>query len=421
MKKWFKLSIVIVVVAAVSTISYSFLQTEESDDIFVSPTIGDFELTVTCTGEIQAKNSIKIKGPKEVMNFGIYNMTIQKMIPEGTVVKKGDFVAELDKSALMKKIQETELNIQQQESKFLENQLDSALNLSGARDEVQNLKFSLEEKMLQKEQSRYEPPAIIRQAEMDYDKTMRNYNRSIENYGTKVQKAITELSIANTDLTKEKRKMDNIMELFSQFTVYAPADGMVIYRKDRRGRRTKEGGEISAWYPIVAELPDLKNLESITYVNEIDIRKVKKGQQVNIGLDAIPDKKLKGEVINVANIGEQLEGSDSKVFETLIKIIDSDSTLLPAMTTSNEILIAREENVMQIPLECLHAEEEASFVYLLRNGDFIKQEVETGLINENNVVIKNGILKSDKLYLTLPEEKKDAKISKLKDSPDEKN
>ena len=79
---------------------------------------------------------------------------------------------------------------------------------------------------------------------------------------------------------------------------------------------------------------------STTYVNEVDIRKVAKGQHVNIGLDAFPDKKLSGEVISVANVGEQRPNSDAKVFEVKVVIAESDTTLRPAMSTANEIITA---------------------------------------------------------------------------------
>ena len=89
----------------------------------------------------------------------------------------------------------------------------------------------------------------------------------------------------------------------------------------------------------MAELPNLKHMKSRTYVNEVDIGKVKKDQIVEIGLDGVPDKKLSGKVEYVATIGEQLSNVGAKVYEVMIVIDDSDSTLLPGMSTSNTIFI----------------------------------------------------------------------------------
>ncbi len=69
---------------------------------------------------------------------------------------------------------------------------------------------------------------------------------------------------------------------------------MVIYRRGWDGQKQGVGTEISVWDPIVAELPNLKEMKSKTYVNEIDISKVKVKQEVRIGVDAFPDKKFTG-------------------------------------------------------------------------------------------------------------------------------
>ncbi|MEZ4997192.1 MAG: efflux RND transporter periplasmic adaptor subunit [Bacteroidales bacterium] len=59
---------------------------------------------------------------------------------------------------------------------------------------------------------------------------------------------------------------------------------------------------MSPWDPVVATLPDLSSMISKTYVNEIDVSKVKVGQPVRLTVDAFPEKSYTGEVISVANM-----------------------------------------------------------------------------------------------------------------------
>ena len=178
---------------------------------------------------------------------------------------------------------------------------------------------------------------------------------------------------------------------------------MVVYYRDWSGRRRSVNSTINYWDPQIAELPDLTQMESITYVNEIDIQKVEKGQKVQIGLDANPDKKLEGVVKQVASIGEQRRNSDSKVFEVIISVIDTDTTLRPAMTTSNIISIASVDSVVYIPLECIHTINDTTYVYKISGGNPVLQIVELGLINDNDVIIVNGITRQDEISLSLPE------------------
>jgi hypothetical protein len=154
----------------------------------------------------------------------------------------------------------------------------------------------------------------------------------------------------------------------------------------------------------VATLPDLREMESITYISELDIQKIALGQQVKLKLDANPNKPLSGTVTAVANIGEQRPNSDSKVFEVRIKVIESDTTLRPAMTTSNEILVAKLDSAISIPLECVHTEGATTFVYRKNGGGIVKQEVKLGLINENATVIQSGLGEKDDVLMTAPAE-----------------
>jgi multidrug efflux pump subunit AcrA (membrane-fusion protein) len=290
------------------------------------------------------------------------------------------------------------------ESQYLQTKLDSALALSQARDELVNLTYSEEEKRLAMEQSTYEAPALRRQAEIEYERAQRSYQQAKKNYVTKTQQSIAKTRAAEADLMKERRQMEVYQKTLMEFTIKAPADGMVIYAREWNGTKKIVGSTISAWDPIVATLPDLREMESITYISELDIQKIAAGQPVKLKLDADPNKVLTGSVTSVANIGEQRPNSDSKVFEVHIKVNEADTTLRPAMTTSNEILVAKLDSVLSIPLECVHTEGLMTFVYKKTGRSIVKQEVKLGLINENAGVVLNGVDEKDELLLSVPAE-----------------
>jgi multidrug efflux pump subunit AcrA (membrane-fusion protein) len=139
-------------------------------------------------------------------------------------------------------------------------------------------------------------------------------------------------------------------------------------------------------------------------VNEVDIRKIKKGQKVNISLDAYPEKKLTGFVDAVANVGEQNPRSDAKVFEVNILINEKDTSLRPAMTTGNHILADKLKDVLFIPLECLHAQGDSlSFVFKKNGLSITKTPIKIGATNEDFVVVLSGLLEGEEVLLATPE------------------
>ena len=365
---------------------------------------GDFEIVVTTTGELQAEVSLDIKGPEGLgsrnMRFG--GIKIQDLVAEGTEVKAGDYVATLDRSSVDNSLKD-ELDRQEVlETELLKKQIDTTISLGNLRDDLLNLKFNLEEAQITLEQSVYEPPTTIRQAKISLEKAQRSYEQTLSNYSLKVQQARADIKDTQLQLAKQRRKVAEMQDIISKFIITAPADGMVIYKREWGGAKRKVGSEISPWDPVVATLPDLTSMISKTYVNEIDVSKVKAGQEVRLTVDAFPEKTYTGVVTSVANIGEQLPNTDAKVFEVITKVDGSDPILRPSMTTGNQIITQTFHDVIYIPLETVFATTDSiPFVYK-RDGS--RQVVVLGEANENDVVVEQGLAKGDKLYLTIPEE-----------------
>jgi hypothetical protein len=153
----------------------------------------------------------------------------------------------------------------------------------------------------------------------------------------------------------------------------------------------------------------MSSMMSKTYVNEIDVSKVKTGQHVEIMVDAFPEKSYTGTVTSVANIGEQLPNADAKVFEVLIEVDGSDPILRPSMTTGNKIITKTINDIIYIPLESVQAGADSiPFVYL-KNG--IRQVVVLGESNENNVVVEQGLKPGTQIYLSTPAKPENFKLA----------
>jgi len=400
-KRWLLILIGAIAIVAVMGLLLR-TQGSETSNLYVQPKRGPFRVTVTTTGELKAKNSVKIYGPTGARQIQIYQIKIERLVPEGTVVAQGDFVAELDRSELNTKMNDANLELQKAQSQYEQAMLDTLLNLSKERDNQVNLRYAMEEALLLQEQATFEAPSVKRQAEIDFEKSERGLEQAIENYQTQVKQGSAKMSEVGAELSKAQNKLQMLAEAAQQFTIQAPENGMVVYHRDWQGKKLTTGGMVNVWDPIVAELPDLSVMESITYINEVDIQKISAGQPVEIGLDADPDKRLNGSVARVANIGEQRPNSDAKVFEVAIDVAGADTTLRPAMTTSNTIVVADIPEALYVPLETIHTQDSLTYVFARRSGRTVRQEVHLGLLNENEVIVEDGLTVEDRLYLSLP-------------------
>ena len=414
MKKKMIIAASVLAVVAVAYFVFKETSSENLSEVVVPVNYGNFKVEIETTGELEAKSSVPIMGPNALRNFRIYSLTIQKMVDEGTVVRKGQWIATLDKSEFQGRLQDKQIELDQANSQYVQTQLDTTLQMRLSRDELINLQYNVEEMEIILEQSKFEPPATIKQAEINVEKARRSLNQAKQNYRIKKRQATEQMREVATKLRKVQRDYNDMVAVEESFTIKAPEPGMVIYKKGSDGRQVKEGSQISVWDPTVATLPDLSVMLSKTYVNEVDVRKVQSGQKVEIGLDAFPDKTLRGVVTRVANVGEQRPNSDAKVFQVNIEIKGSDPSLKPAMTTSNKILALEIDSVLFVPLECLHSKDDSiSFVYKKEGLLTVKQEVGIGDQNSDDVVILQGLDMNDRVFLSVPEGLEDVSIAML--------
>ena len=377
---------------------------DERNNLKAVVTKGDFKIEVNTSGELKAKESEDIKGPTGLRSHGIWQIKITDLITEGSYVKAGEYVAQLDKSEVGTKIIAASTEVEKITSEYEQARLDTVIEMMQLKDELLNLTYAIEEKQLIFDQSTYEAPAVRRQSEIDLEKTKRSHSQKANNILLKREQNTAKLRQIQLSLNQEQSTLTRLEELLSELKIIAPKDGMVVYKRTWDGTKITSGSQISVWDPTVATLPDLSKMVTQTYVNEIDISNLKKGLHVSLSVDAFPDKVFTGEVVDVANVGEQLPNSDSKVFEVTVEINEQDTLLRPSMTTNNNILIEELKEVLYIPQEGVFVNDTISYVVVESGIGLKKQKVTLGKTNANYVVVKEALKEGEEILLVKPED-----------------
>jgi multidrug efflux pump subunit AcrA (membrane-fusion protein) len=429
MKRTLIISGIVVTLAIIALVVFNKMTTRKStENLIAEVKKGAFEITVTGAGELIPEKSIDIRGPEFAQTTGddhgsgggqrggggmsmsmgrssdirIMDLKIQDIVPEGTIVKKGDYVAQLDRTSYDNTLKDEYQNLQTLQQNLDMKILDTAVTLTSLRDQIKNQAYSVEDAQITLEQSKYEPPATIHLCEVNLDKAKRSLEQLKKTYKLRMAQTITEINTTKLALEKRQRLVSDIQTYLSKFTITAPADGMVTYKKDRGGSKRKTGSSINPFDMVIATLPDLSTMISKIFVSEIEVAKVEKGQKANVAIDALSDKSFPGKVISVANIGETLPNSDAKMFETLIMLDGTDPSLRPAMTTGNKIIIKTFDDAVYVPTECIQTGADSiPFVYM-RNHT--KRVVLLGDSNDKNTIVEKGLEPGSSVYLITPEE-----------------
>lgn len=398
---WIAIITIVVIVAAV------FIgKSNITGHKFYTVKSGPFELALNTKGEINGKNAVMISLPDQLKNrsLRIYHLKIKDMVAEGTVVKKGGWVATLDAATINQQMQNNRQELDKRRAELNDAKIDSTIQLTKLREELEEFQYDLEYKKLELEQAKYESPAYQRKKQVEFNKTIRQMDKKRRDYELKRLELKTK-TLRIEDKFNEYEDRDKLLkEALMACRVKAPKDGMVMYAKLWGGRKLRVGDDVGMFNPAIANLPDMSVLVSETYVQEIDITKISKGDSVNIKIDALPNKTYSGTISKIANIGQELPGFDTKVFRVLIDMNENGKELKPSMTTDNWIIVENLEDVITIPRTSLFGTNGENYVFIKKDGKTWKQKVSTGRENEEAIIITKGLAIDDKIYTAPPPE-----------------
>ena len=235
-------------------------------------------------------------------------------------------------------------------------------------------------------------------AQLEYDRTVRLLDSKRRNYLMRQNALKLRCLRSEKQLNELTLKDQKYQQALLATQINAPDDGMVIYARKWRGQKTKIGDNVSSSNPVIATLPELTSLQSETYIEEIYISKIHVGDSARVFVDALKNKEILGCISNISNIGQDMNGFDSKVFKIFVLL----SGLKPSMTTNNEVIIEKVENTLVIPLTCLFTENGSQYVYLKESGKIARRNVSTGERNDKVIIIKSGLKENDKILMSKP-------------------
>ncbi len=376
---------------------------------------GLFETSVEATGELKALKALDIKVPEVSFNdeVDIWAMKILSIVEEGKIVKKGDEVAKLEPTEIEENLARVKERLNELYTFVEDAKIDSSLQLSAARENIQKRKDEVIDAELKVEQSVYESKAIQRQTNIEYEKAIRSLVKSERDLITKTQKHKYKIARNQKKVERYENKKRLMEQLRSELTIKSPADGMVIYGIAYNGQKVKVGSRVGRWMPLIATLPDLSTLISEIQVKEIDIAKIKIGQDVKLKIDAFPKKVFDGKIISIANVGQEIPGEFQNGFKVNVELRDINESILPGMTTTNTIITNSIEKAIYVDKTAIRGNDSLRFVLKKDGMSVVRQEVKLGEENEEAYHIVAGLNKGDKVVISTNEAMDDKELIRL--------
>jgi RND family efflux transporter MFP subunit len=374
---------------------------------------GNFLVSITESGELRAKNSISIVSPRVRGNIKIIYL-----IPEGTYVKAGDIVVKFDPTESMNTLQDAQAKLElalSDKEKLVANHKSAQAQWEA---DLKSSELTYELSKLNLEQMKFEAEAKQREAKLNHQKDVLSFERAKKDIQSKIIVQRSELSRADIEIKQRKADLDKAKTEVEQLTLKAPSEGLAVYETNwSTGRKVIVGDNVWGGMPIVT-LPDLSTMESLTYVNEVDVSRVAKNQKVQVRLDAFQDSSFYGTIVDVASLGKSKDNNNPniKVFEIAVGLKGRSAILKPGMTTSNKFIINEIPNVISIPQEAVFEKYGKKLVYIKNGSGFKETSIVTGEKGENLIIIRRGLNQGDLVALRDPTTENESSKKDKKDT-----
>ncbi len=262
----------------------------------------------------------------------------------------------------------------------------------------------------------YTFPKDAEQKLSEYENAIMSYQRQLkENIAEQAQEE-ARFSSAERKFNLERVKLADINEQLEFATIRAELPGMVVYgaadqnqmryRGSSNQEAIQEGATVRERQAILT-IPDMREMAVKTNIHESAVQRVAVGQAVRVGIDAFPDEELTGVVTKVAVVADSANSfmnPDLKVYPTTIKIEGTYDWLRPGMSAEVEILVAKLEDVIYVPVQAVTYWDDLRVVYVDNFGNPERREVEVGTFSDSFIEITAGLRAGDEVLLLPPQQ-----------------
>ena len=170
------------------------------------------------------------------------------------------------------------------------------------------------------------------------------------------EKSLSEQSRVSADANQLRREstLKNQTERLEWTKIKAPMSGIITLLELEVGEIVTSGRSAFSQSPPLMTIVDPSKMVVKTFINEVDMERLKDGQKAKIKVDAYQTKTYEGQVYEISPSGQQQDNIIS--FEVMIEVLGSPEELRPGMSTDVDIITYEEKNVLMVPIDAIISE-----------------------------------------------------------------
>lgn len=353
----------------------------------------DFVRTIRLSGTVEAVESTTVATPR-LAGPTVTSLVITHLVPPGTRVRKGDLLVEFDRQLQVQTALDRRAELTDLDQQILRKQAEE--RAAQARDESE---LQLAESGLARAKLEMLKNEIVAQIQAEknvqaLEQAEARLTQLKQTYALKRQAAEADLEILRIRRGKAEVAMQQAEANAARMEVRSPIAGLAVLRtiwKSSNMAEVQEGDEVRPGVPVV-DIVNPQIMRVRAKVNQADVNELRAGQPVRIGLDAYPALGFDGAVAQISPLAVTSSLSPKlRNFTALVDVHGSHPNLMPDLTASIDVELAREPGVLVVPRDAVRHDGDRATVQVRRGDRVETAAVSLGAMNRHEIVVTGGL------------------------------
>lgn len=361
-------------------------------------TTGLLEHTIRLTGETAATDFANITAPL-LRGDGGREMILMKVATSGSWVKKGQLIAEIDAQALVDRLDDLADTIKSAEADIGKRAAEQAIEWENLQQSIRVAKTDLDKARLDARASEVRTDIEQQLMKLNLEEAEARYKQLQKDLDQKKIAHQADLNIQKINLNRSVNRRDRLARDMKLYSITAPMEGLVVMSTIIRNNEMSQVQQGDRLFPGQSFMKIVNTREMLVRgsVNQSQIGDLRLGQEADVRFDAFRDLKLQGKVVSIGAlaVGGPRQGNYIRSVPVSVLISGTDKRLIPDLSASADIKIARTENATMVPLAAVRYEDSGSFALVQKGETFDKTPVALGLRNNTHAAVTNGLRAGD--------------------------
>ncbi|HET7216615.1 MAG TPA: HlyD family efflux transporter periplasmic adaptor subunit [Vicinamibacterales bacterium] len=353
----------------------------------------DFVRSVRLAGTVEAVQATTISVPR-LAGQTVPSLVITRLIRPGTMVKAGDLIVEFDRQDQLKNALDRRVELNDLEQQIRKKEAEERANRTRDETEIQQAETALARAQLEMVKNEMLPRIQVEKNQQSLEEAEAKLKQLKTTFELKRNAAAADLRILQIRRDRADNAMRQAESNADKMSIASPIAGMAVLRsiwKSNNMAEVQEGEEVRSGMPIVDVVnPDTMRVRA--KVNQADINDLRVGQLVRIGLDAYPDLFFDGAVVQISPLAARsVLSAKVRTFTAIIDVRGSHPKLMPDLTASLDVELAREPGALVVPRDALRKDGDRTVVRMQRGSSFEDQAVTVGSLSAHEAVVSSGL------------------------------